>query len=306
MAFGGLLDAGMVAWGGGTGHGGTGAAEMDPEAMVRRSMRAASSVGLGLVSAMALILAGPGRTPAAPPDHARRLPTPLPGWALELIAESSAVRHPSVACAPDGRVFVAEDPMDISSPKARRDRGPHPLPASRRAHHGLCRRNSTPCSGCSISKENFTCCTIRSSAFSPTTTAWDATASISSSRPIPKPGRSTGTTMFRRISGSAMDGYFYVAVGDKGLYGATGTRRRRVDLHGGGMVRLRPDGTGLEVFCHRRPQHPRCGDERRGRDVHLRQHRRASNGWAASRTWWKAAFTATRTISSRGGPTRFG
>src|SRR5437773_646558 len=29
------------------------------------------------------------------------------------------IRHPSVvACSPDGRVFVAEDPMDISLPKA--------------------------------------------------------------------------------------------------------------------------------------------------------------------------------------------
>ena len=46
-----------------------------------------------------------------------------------------------------------------------------------------------------------------------------------------------------------MDGYFYVAVGDKGVYGAVGTDGRRVDLHGGGILRLRPDGTGLEVYC---------------------------------------------------------
>jgi putative heme-binding domain-containing protein len=47
----------------------------------------------------------------------------------------------------------------------------------------------------------------------------------------------------------AMDGFFYVAVGDKGVYGAIGRDGRRVDLHGGGILRLRPDGTGLEVFC---------------------------------------------------------
>ena len=44
-----------------------------------------------------------------------------------------------------------------------------------------------------------------------------------------------------------MDGYFYVAVGDKGIYGAVGRDGKRVDLHGGGILRLRPDGTGLEV-----------------------------------------------------------
>src|SRR5436853_3715100 len=47
------------------------------------------------------------------------LPTCPPGWRLEVIAQAPIVRHPSVVCcAPDGRVFVAEDPMDISSPRA--------------------------------------------------------------------------------------------------------------------------------------------------------------------------------------------
>src|SRR5437762_3341546 len=47
------------------------------------------------------------------------LPQPIPNWRIELIAEAPRIRHPSVvACAPDGRVFVAEDPMDISLPKA--------------------------------------------------------------------------------------------------------------------------------------------------------------------------------------------
>src|SRR5262245_29506986 len=35
-------------------------------------------------------------------------------WKAELIAEAPTLRFPSiVACAPDGRVFVGEDPMDI-------------------------------------------------------------------------------------------------------------------------------------------------------------------------------------------------
>ena len=46
----------------------------------------------------------------------------------------------------------------------------------------------------------------------------------------------------------AMDGYFYIAVGDKGLYGAVDRSGRGVDLHGGGVcLRLRPDGTELEI-----------------------------------------------------------
>ena len=47
----------------------------------------------------------------------------------------------------------------------------------------------------------------------------------------------------------AMDGYLYVAVGDKGVYGGVGRDGQRVDLHGGGILRLRPNGTALEVYC---------------------------------------------------------
>lgn len=46
----------------------------------------------------------------------------------------------------------------------------------------------------------------------------------------------------------AMDGYFYMAVGDKGVYGAVGRDGKAVELHGGGILRLRPDGTELEVM----------------------------------------------------------
>jgi putative heme-binding domain-containing protein len=46
-----------------------------------------------------------------------------------------------------------------------------------------------------------------------------------------------------------MDGYFYVAVGDKGLYQCKGRDGSVVNLHGGGILRLRPDATALEIFC---------------------------------------------------------
>src|SRR5882724_1121224 len=46
-------------------------------------------------------------------------PVPPPGWRMDLVAQAPDIRHPSVVCvAPDGRVFVAEDPMDISTPHA--------------------------------------------------------------------------------------------------------------------------------------------------------------------------------------------
>lgn len=47
----------------------------------------------------------------------------------------------------------------------------------------------------------------------------------------------------------AMDGYFYFTTGDKGIQGAIGLDGRKIEIHGGGMYRMRPNGTGLEVYC---------------------------------------------------------
>jgi len=47
----------------------------------------------------------------------------------------------------------------------------------------------------------------------------------------------------------AMDGYFYFTTGDKGILGAVGLDGRKIEIHGGGMYRMRPNGTGLEVYC---------------------------------------------------------
>src|SRR3954462_8923785 len=50
----------------------------------------------------------------APRQEGPRAPA---GWTMELVAKAPALRHPTVlCCAPDGRLFVAEDPMDISAP----------------------------------------------------------------------------------------------------------------------------------------------------------------------------------------------
>jgi putative membrane-bound dehydrogenase-like protein len=45
-----------------------------------------------------------------------------------------------------------------------------------------------------------------------------------------------------------MDGFFYISVGDKGVYHAKGKDGSEVTLLGGGIVRCRPDGTGLEIY----------------------------------------------------------
>ncbi len=46
-----------------------------------------------------------------------------------------------------------------------------------------------------------------------------------------------------------IDGWLYIGVGDYGIQQATGADGRTISLLGGGIVRVRPDGTELEIFC---------------------------------------------------------
>ena len=52
-----------------------------------------------------------------------------------------------------------------------------------------------------------------------------------------------------------IDGWLYISVGDFGMSSSTGTDGRKVTLHGGGVARVRPDGTGLEVYSYHTRNH---------------------------------------------------
>jgi putative membrane-bound dehydrogenase-like protein len=176
------------------------------------------------------------------------VPVPLPGWRMELVAEAPRIKHPSVVCsAPDGRVFVAEDPMDISAP----------------AHSALGRIVCFhPDGRMTVFAEKLHAVfglqyldgkvyVLQNPRFSVFTddhgVGKDRVDLIEQTNPNPwaLDWNDHVPANFRL----GMDGFFYVAVGDKGIYGATGHDGKRVDLQGGGILRLRPDGTELEVYC---------------------------------------------------------
>lgn len=47
-----------------------------------------------------------------------------------------------------------------------------------------------------------------------------------------------------------IDGWVYIAVGDFGFHDAKGTDGKKLTMYGGGILRVRPDGTELEVYTH--------------------------------------------------------
>ncbi len=177
------------------------------------------------------------------------LPQPIPGWRMELIAQAPDVKHPSVVCtAPDGRVFVAEDPMDISSRNASVTEGRilclHPDGARTvfaTNLHAVFGMQYLEGKLFVLHNPKFTVFTDDHGVGRDPVNLIEQT--------LPEPWAGDWNDHVPANFRLGMDGFFYIAVGDKGLHGAVGTDGRRADLNGAGLARIRPDGTGLEVIA---------------------------------------------------------
>jgi putative membrane-bound dehydrogenase-like protein len=173
------------------------------------------------------------------------------GWKLDILAEKPTIHHPSVVYpAPDGRIFLAEDPMDMKgSSKDPADRilvihpdgkitvfadhlyavfGMQYIDGKLYVHH-------TPKLSVFTDKDSV---------------GVDRVDLIESDNPAPNlDGHGFNDHIPSNIR-LAMDGYLYMTTGDKGIYNATSTvDHRKATIHGGGILRIRPDGTGMEVYA---------------------------------------------------------
>jgi putative heme-binding domain-containing protein len=181
---------------------------------------------------------------------ASSLPEPGPNWRIELVAEAPRVQHPSVvACAPDGRVFIAEDPMDISLPKADAAEG-RILCFYPNGQVTLFATNLFAVFGLQYLEGKLYVL------HNPRFTVFEDDKGVGRNpqeliqQTLPNPSALNWNDHVPGNFHLAMDGYFYAASGDKGLHGARGTDGSRADLFSGGIFRLRPDGSGLEVMSH--------------------------------------------------------
>ncbi|MDX1951317.1 MAG: HEAT repeat domain-containing protein [Verrucomicrobiota bacterium] len=182
--------------------------------------------------------------------EAAALPEPVAGWQVEVVAEAPTLRHPSVvACAPDGRVFVAEDPMDISLPEASAAEG-----------RILCLH---PDGRITVFAEKlyavFGLQYLEGKLYvlhNPKFSVFEDDNGIGRNRrelieqTLPEPSALNWNDHIPANFKLGMDGFFYAACGDKGLYGAEGRDGSRATLSTGGIFRIRPDGTRLEVMSH--------------------------------------------------------
>ena len=167
---------------------------------------------------------------------------------VKLVASVPTVTYPSqVATAPDGGLFVAEDPMDQSGPFES---------ANGRILRFVEGKNPT----------------VFASGLRPVFgMAWHEGALYVSHMPFLSVFRDRDgdgkaeerTDLFRDlgitdnkglndhiVSGIqfGIDGRLYIATGDKGVFHATGPDGKSAQLKGGGILRCRPDGTDIEVL----------------------------------------------------------
>src|SRR5258706_4452048 len=174
------------------------------------------------------------------------LPICPPDWKVEVMAEVPKLIHPSAVCvAPDGRVFVGQDPMDMGRP------------SDKPSDYILCFQTNGQVSVFATNLYAvFGLSYLEGKLYvhhCPRVTVFRDDQSIGKD-PIdlfqtnPKPWQGGFNDHIPANLHFAMDGYFYLATGDKGIYGAVGKDGSKAELQGGGIIRFRPDGTQLEVY----------------------------------------------------------
>lgn len=185
-----------------------------------------------------------GAAPAKTPD----LPLQLsPGWRVDLIAEAPAIGAPSVVCcAPDGRIFMGEDPNDMGSPTDKP--GDRIVCIHPDGKINVFATNLYAVFGLEyIDGKVYVHHTPKFSVFDDKDSVGVNRVDLIASD-NPHPWAPTFNDHIPSGFHLGMDGYFYISTGDKGIYGAVGTDGRKLEMRGG-IYRMRPDGSGLETYC---------------------------------------------------------
>ncbi|MCA1684511.1 MAG: HEAT repeat domain-containing protein, partial [Planctomycetia bacterium] len=192
----------------------------------------------------ALLLAVSAITPAAVRAELPRVPD---GFAVRLVATVPAVEYPcQVATAPDGALYVAEDPMDQVGPYEgfdgrilvfRDGKDPVVFADGFRAVFGMAWHDGQ------LYVSHMPFLTVLKDT--------DGDGKADQRKDLFKDLGQTANKGLNDhiVSGLqfGIDGYLYIATGDKGIPRATGPDGRTIQVVGGGVCRCRPDGTGIEV-----------------------------------------------------------
>ncbi len=179
---------------------------------------------------------------------ADELPRPAPGWKVSLVARAPEVRFPSaVCCAPDGRIFVAEDHMDQTGPVDRPvDRVVciHPDGRVTVFADGLYAAFGLAYLEGRLYVQNAPRLTVFRDGGDQ---GLDRRELLECTLPRPWEPNAMNEHVPANLR-LGMDGRFYSTSGSKGLFGVTGSDGRPFQMRMGGVWTFRPDGSALETF----------------------------------------------------------
>ena len=177
----------------------------------------------------------------------------IPGFKVDLIYDTDQIEHPSVVtCDDQGNLFVGEDPMDMRGPTTKEfDR----ILFIQFNPDGSVRRKTVFAEGLSavfgLVWHNDALYVMHAPHYTMLKDTDDDGVADVRQDLADGFGPPAGIFGFNDhiVTGTrlGLDGYIYVSVGDKGIQKATGNDGTSITLEGGGVVRMKPDGTELEV-----------------------------------------------------------
>jgi putative heme-binding domain-containing protein len=178
----------------------------------------------------------------------RPLPAAAEGWSIELAAEAPQILYPTaIVAAPGGTLYLGSDPMDMT--------GPPTMPADRVMAIAGGRINAFAerlWAVMGLEWVDNTLFVVHApflSAFRDTDGDGKADSRVDLITGL-GPARPGFNGINDHVASGirlGMDGFLYVAVGDKGIPRAIARDGTTIRLFGGGVIRIRPDGSGLEV-----------------------------------------------------------
>ncbi len=199
---------------------------------------------------------------------------PLPkvpdGFKCEIVLQAPDIEAPTALCvAPNGDVYFAEDPMDMAGPPTKNLDRIWLLKGGDPHKKILFAENMWAVMGLELVGDKLYCVNaphVTVFSLNDDGTAKDKTDLFSDLGP-PLAGVPSFNDHIPSGIRYGADGWLYVSIGDKGIprmtrkeanegstYVTEGRERRTKDgqyisLEGGGVIRFRPDGSHLEVFC---------------------------------------------------------
>ncbi len=176
------------------------------------------------------------------------LPVPAQDWSIDLITQAPEILFPTaIVAAPDGTVYLGSDPMDMPGPAtAPIDR----VLAIKEGNATVFADKLWSVMGLEwIDESLYVVHAPFLSVFRDTDGNGKADERVDLVSGLgPKlPGFNGLNDHIAAGVRLGMDGFLYVAIGDKGIPHAVGRDGRTIRLFGGGLIRVRPDGTDLEV-----------------------------------------------------------